>query len=300
MKKTTVSIDREILDRDGIVWPIRANSESEAFHLEQRYREFQAQAVEKRGREIHLKPHLVSTWLDSIVFNTVILDAVETILGPNILLWSSDFSVKGAGLGTWVPWHQDTPYWNLSTTKVVSVWFAITPANVANGAMRVVLGTHDSGPLGRINYDGDPHKGIVEGDRKSSEGNLFFYDHVMDDAVDEEQAADVELQPGEFSIHHINLVHGGGPNGSAHDRIGYVMRFISADTYCRSGRDSAMLVRGEYLGNHFELEARPKKDFCVDDLAAMEHALSFPSGFGDRDMTKGDPATADLPHQPES
>ena len=280
-------MNKSIFEEQGIVWPLRATSETEAGELSHKYRQFQANAVKFRGREIHLKPHLVSSWLDSIVLNPAILDAVESAIGPDILLWSSDFAVKAAGLGTWVPWHQDTPYWNLSSTRVVSVWYAISAANIANGAMKVIPATHRSGALGRINFDGDPHKGIAEKKRQSTEGNLFFYDHIMDQEFDESTALDIELQAGEFSIHHIDLLHGGGPNESTHDRIGFVMRFISADTYCLSGKDSALLVRGQYEGDQIELESRPQGDFNAGDLAAMEHALSFPSGFGDRDMTKG-------------
>ena len=287
MPAPTSKLDTDLYQRDGIVWPLVAIEAQEAGQMEQKYRHFQQEVAKVRGRECHLKPHLVSTWLDSIAHNPTILDAVEAAVGPDILLWSSDFAVKAAGKGTYVPWHQDTPYWNLSTTDVVSVFVAISEISVANGAMKVMLGTHKSGSLGKLNYDGDPHKGIVSGDRKSSKGNLFFYDHVMNTEVDEKMARDVELQPGEFSIHNIELLHGGGPNESDHDRIGFVLRFISADTYCKSSKDSAMLMRGAYTGKHFELEPRPAKDFSLDAMAALEHAVSFPSGFGDRDMTTG-------------
>ena len=288
MTVSITKLDRNAFDRDGIVWPMLAIPRESASDLERKYRHFQQEVTRVRGRECHLKPHLVSTWLDGIVHNPVILDAVEAAIGPDLLLWSSDFAVKSAGQGTWVPWHQDTPYWNLSTTKVVSVFLAISETTLANGAMKVVLGSHKSGALGKLNFDGDPHEGIARGDRKSSEGNLFFYDHIMDVDVDESIARDVELEPGEFSVHHIELLHGGGPNESGRDRIGFVLRYISADTYCRSSRDSAMLVRGNYEGDHFELEPRPTEDFSPESMVALERAVSFPSGFGDRDMTIGD------------
>ncbi len=249
MIPSTTKLDLDSFDRDGIVWPILAIPGGPASGLERKYRHFQQEMTRVRGRECHLKPYLVSTWL---------------------------------------PWHQDTPYWNLSTTRVVSVFLAISATTSANGAMKVVPGSHKSGALGQLNFDGDPHEGIARGERKSSEGNLFFYDHIMDVEVDESLARDVELEPGEFSIHHIELLHGGGPNESDHDRIGFVLRYISADTYCRSSKDSAMLVRGSYAGDHFELEPRPAEDFSPEAMQALERAVSFPSGFGDRDMTTGD------------
>ena len=144
MRPNQTDIQSDFLE-NGIIWPLKGPNESSPGNLLEKYRQFQSNAVKHRGREIHLKPHLVSTWLDSIVCDTSILDVVESAIGPNILLWSSDFAVKGAGLGTWIPWHQDTPYWNLSTTEVVSVWYAITDANIDNGAMKVVTGTHRSG-----------------------------------------------------------------------------------------------------------------------------------------------------------
>ncbi len=269
-------------ERDGIVWPIRGLPADESATLETRYLEFQTEATRIRGRQTHSKPHLISTWLDDIAHNPIILDAVETALGPNLLLWETDFSIKASGSGTWIPWHQDTPYWNLSSHDVVSVWLAITPATRATGAMQVIPGTHRMGSLGTIDFEGDPHAGYRIGHRTASPGNPFAYDHVMNEPIDTSKVADIELQPGEFSIHHVQLVHGGGPNGSDHDRIGFVMRYISADTYCRSGQDSAMLVRGEYGGGHFELEPRPLSDFAPVAMQAMAHALTFPSGFGDR------------------
>jgi len=276
-------MDATIYQRDGIVWPIRAFVPSEAADFETRYRTFQAKATRLRGRETHVKPHLLSTWLNSIVHNQIILDAVEMALGPDILLWESDFAIKEAGKGTWVPWHQDTPYWNLSTTEVVSVFLALTASTRDNGAMRVLPGSHKSGSLGRINFEGDPHNGYRTGHRTSSEGNIFAYDHVMNEEIDESLVQDVELEPGEFSIHNIELLHGGGPNESDRDRIALVMRFISGRTRCRTpGRDSAMLMRGQCHSDHFDFEPRPESDFSAASLAALERAVSRPSGFGDR------------------
>ena len=104
-------------------------------------------------------------------------------------------------------------------------WLALTESKVVNGAMRVFPETHSKGSLGKINIEGDPHEAYKIGKRTSSEGNIFAYDHVMDEEVDESLALDVELDPGQFSLHNIQLLHGGGPNPSDTDRIGFVMRF---------------------------------------------------------------------------
>ena len=266
----------------GIDWPICAISEPRASTLYQDYLAFHQRALEIRGRDTFIKPHLISTMLDELVHNPIIVQAVCAAIGPDVVLWTSDMAIKPAGKGNYVPWHQDTPYWNLSSTNVVSVWLALTPANQSNGAMQVIKGTHTRGKLGRINIEGDPHEAYKTGKRTNSEGNIFAFDHEMTEPVDESLAVDVELSPGEFSLHNIELLHGGGPNPSDSDRVGFVMRFMSADTYCLSGKDSVTCICGEKNQTHFVYEPRPVSDCSPEAMAALVDALTYPSGFGDR------------------
>lgn len=266
----------------GIDWPIKAFESEQSVDFYQRFFDFQTKSMTIRGKETHIKPHLISTWLDKIVHHPVIVDAVEAALGADIVLWTSDFANKEAGAGTYVPWHQDTPYWNLSDTNVVSVWLALTESKKSNGAMRVFPATHNEGALGRINIEGDPHEAYKDGTRTSSKGNIFAYDHIMDREVDESLALDVELEPGQFSLHNIQLLHGGGPNESNHDRVGFVMRYISANTFCHSGLDSVTPIRGNCARDYFVLEQRPSADFSGQAVQTLQTALQYPSGFGDR------------------
>ena len=265
----------------GIDWPVQAYEAEIAQSFIEKYTAFQAQSNKVRAKNTMIKPHLVSTWLDSIVHSQIIGDAVEAAIGPNFVLWSSDIANKEAGKNTWIPWHQDTPYWSLSDTNVVSVWLALSESKISNGAMRVFPSTHNVGSLGKINTDGDPHEDRHSGKRYASEGNLFSFDHIMNDEVDESLAKDVELEPGQFSLHNIELLHGGGSNPSDHDRVGFVMRFISADTYCKTGIDSVTPVRGDNQRDYFIHEPRPKNDFAEAEMLVLEKALKYPSGFGD-------------------
>ncbi len=266
----------------GIDWPIKAFEPDQAANFYQQFVRLQQRSVALRGKQTHIKPHLISTWLDRVVRHPVIVKAVEAALGPDIVLWTSDFANKEAGAGTYVPWHQDTPYWNLSDTNVVSVWLALTKSKKANGAMRVFPATHNVGALGRINIDGDPHEAYKDGTRTASEGNIFAYDHIMEEEIDETLAVDVELDPGQFSLHNIQLLHGGGPNESEHDRVGFVMRFISANTFCNTGLDSVTPISGDCERDHFVLENSPDADFSEQAMQNLQTALQYPSGFGDR------------------
>ena len=96
------SFNIECFNRDGIFFPQTLIHGKSADQLFDCYQDFQKEIVEIRGRELYIKPHLVSTWLDSIVFDRQIIDVVEAAIGYDIVLWSSDFFVKTAGKGTWV------------------------------------------------------------------------------------------------------------------------------------------------------------------------------------------------------
>lgn len=261
---------------DGIVFPA---GQIEVTGFEQRYHRFQEASRRHRGKETYIKPHLVSPWLDTLVRDSKILDQVEQILGPDIILWESDWSVKRAGTGDYVPWHQDAPYWTLSTDEVVSVWIALGDVSRDNGAMEVVLGTHKQGVIGRIDAPGEVHGAYAEGQRTTDENCMFPFAHLNEDHS--AHAVPVTLKSGEYSIHSVNLVHGGGPNPSKRDRIAFAMRFISARTRNIDKLDSVTAVRGDCIRDYFVYEPRPDGDFTPAGLTALEKALSYPSGFGE-------------------
>jgi hypothetical protein len=257
--------------RDGAVWPVTLFDGEEARALHDHYEAFLAASRRRRGRETYIKPHLVSTWLDAIVHHPLVLDHVEAAIGPDVLLWSSDFFVKEGGKGTFVSWHQDSPFWSLMPLeKVVSVWLAITPSTRKNGCMSVVPGSHRFGSFG----------GLVP--KAADSKDLLSVRQEIDFTFDEtKDPHPVELQPGQFSVHSGLTLHGGNPNPSGSDRIGFVMRYISTDTLQLSADDSALLVRGRDDYDYYLPENRPKGDFTPQALAQLEAVMSRPSGFND-------------------
>src|SRR6185312_9249598 len=92
--------------------------------------------------DIRHKAHLLFPFLAELVRHPAILDAVEDLLGPDILCWNSNFFIKEAETASFVSWHQDSTYWGLSSADVVTAWVALTPSNLANGAMAVIPSTH--------------------------------------------------------------------------------------------------------------------------------------------------------------
>jgi ectoine hydroxylase-related dioxygenase (phytanoyl-CoA dioxygenase family) len=199
------------------------------------------------------KPHLLFPWLNELVRHPKILDAVESVLGPNILCWSAQFFMKQPGDRTFVSWHQDATYWGLSRPDVVTAWVALTPSVPLSGCMRVIPGTH------RTQLK---HADTFNDNNLLSRGQEIAID------VDEKQAVDVVLQPGEMSLHHVLIAHGSEPNNASHPRIGFAIRYLPTDVRQIAGEaDSATLVRGVDTHHYFEPEPPPEDDLHPAALA---------------------------------
>lgn len=261
---------------DGIVFPAGRLALDGGV---ERYRAYQAASQRLRGRDTYLKVHLVSRWISDLARHPAILEAVEPLVGPDIVLWSCDWNVKRAGTGDYVPWHQDSPYWNLSSDNVVTVWIAIGDVTRDNGAMQVVPGSHRQGRLGEIDAASGVYEAYSQGQRTTDDDCMFPFAHLEEDYDD--RSIHVELKSGEFSMHSINLIHGGGPNPSDSDRIGLGCRFMSADTRFIGEIDSVTAIKGDCRRDHFVLEPEPDGEWAPAGLDALETALHYPSGFGE-------------------
>ncbi|HZA67049.1 MAG TPA: phytanoyl-CoA dioxygenase family protein [Geminicoccaceae bacterium] len=203
------------------------------------------------------KPHLLFIWLDALVRDDAVLDAVEGVIGPNILCWASGFFTKEAHDPSYVSWHQDLTYWGLEPADIVTAWVALSPSTPESGCMRVVPGSHKQDVL--------PHTETF------AEQNLLSRGQEVQVEVDEREAVDVVLQPGEMSLHHVKLIHGSGASRADDRRIGFAIRYVP--TYVRQtagAEDSALLVRGVDTYHHFLEETPPVAD--LDEAALAHHA----------------------------
>ena len=250
MNEAPLSAPQVALYRErGIVQPLRVLAAAEAAVLHGRY---EAQADFLKGRN-NQKPHLLFTWLDALVRDARILDAVESLHGPNLLCWASQFFAKPAGDAAYVSWHQDATYWGLSSPDVVTAWVALTPSTPESGCMQVVPGTHRSQV---------PHEDRFD------DANLLSRGQEVAVTVDPATVVDVILQPGEMSLHHVLLFHGSHPNRSALPRIGFAIRYMPTHVRQLSPiRDSALLVRGRDDFGHFDPERSPESDLHADAVA---------------------------------
>lgn len=239
----------------GYFFPIDVLSAEEARFYRAALERHEARFGGELPKELRHKPHLTMCWADELVHHPKILDAVEDVIGPDILCWSSGFFNKEAKDPAYVSWHQDLTYWGLEPADIVTAWLALSPATPESGCMKFWPGSHE--------FDILPHEDTF------AEKNLLSRGQEIRVEVDESNIVFDELRPGEMSLHHVKLVHGSEPNRSNDRRIGFVIRYLPTRVRQVVGRtDSATLVRGVDRYGHFEPERRPAADL---EPAALAH-----------------------------
>lgn len=249
----------EAYHRDGYYFPVRVMPELEVMDFRRRLEEHERKAGQPLQGNWRHKTHLLFTWADEMVHHPRILDAVEDVLGPNILCWTTNFFIKEANSPGFVSWHQDSTYWGLDPADVMTAWVAFTDSNLVSGCMKVIPATHTADQI--------PHVDTFHQDNLLSRGQEIAVE------VDKSKAVDLILRPGEMSLHHIKLVHGSEPNRSNDRRIGMAIRYIPTHVRQTKVRDSAMLVRGVDSYNNFDPEPRPRGDVDQAALAAHHDAM---------------------------
>ena len=207
--------------------------------------------------QFRAKTHLLYTWMDDLVRHEKILDAVESLIGPNILLYHLTCWLKEPGDGSFVSWHQDGTYFNLTPAEHVTAWIALSDATTESGCMRMLPGSHLAGQQSH--------------EKGETAGNLLSNGQKIAMDIDESKAIDIVVPAGSASFHHTHIVHSSGPNNSHDRRIGIGISYIPTRVrFLGEGRVPAALVRGKDSFGHFDPEMRPKTD--LDDAARQFHA----------------------------
>jgi len=242
--------------RDGFYCPIDVLSTSEAATYRAR---FEAYAAANHGwYELSKgqKLYLLQTWVAELASLPRVLDGVESVLGPDLLVWGSSLFIKDPGEGTYVTWHQDSTYWGLSKPEVTTAWIALSPATAQSGCMKMMPGTHK--------WNQVAHRDTLD------EKNLLTRGQEIAVEVNEEEGKLVELAPGQMSLHDVQIVHASDPNLSDDRRIGVAIRYITPRvSQLNAENDSAWLVGGSGTPGHFIPETPPKAD--MDPAALAEH-----------------------------
>lgn len=246
-------------EEQGYLCPLRVLEEKKASQLCMQFQDYFAANYNRvKGRparehsDILVETHLLLNWIFKVVSDPHVLDAVESVLGPNLLIWSSGWIPKMPRDKKYVSWHQDATYWGLHPPKAVTAWIAFTESIPENGCMRVIPKTH-KGPL-------------LPQNETYEENNVLSRGQEIAVEVDEAQAVDLVLRPGEMSLHHIGLVHGSKTNESDRPRIGLAVRYISTDVVQDGAvKQCATLARGRDDFGNFHLVESPADDVISQD-----------------------------------
>lgn len=249
---------------NGYVFPFRAMDKADAAGYRARIEAFEAEHKENAAQILRQKSHLVLSFVAELVRLEPVLDKVQSLLGPDILCWSTSFFIKDSGDKQFVSWHQDAQYWGLEGDDMVTAWVALTPSNISNGCMRVVPRSHLQ---------------VLEHRDTHNKGNMLTRGQEIAAEVNESQAVDLCLEAGQFSLHHERTVHGSKDNHSADRRIGLAIRYIHpAARQVVESRDTATLVRGVDRYGHFGEEPRPRFDMDPVAVEYLEQLLSKRAG----------------------
>ena len=246
----------ERFERDGYAFPIEIIGADEAMAHRAELETLEARiAGERLGNKGQLnQAHVIFGFADRLVHHPSVLDAVEQIIGPDIMVWSSTFFTKEARSPSYVSWHQDLRYWGLSGDTLVSAWIALGPARSEHGCMRFVPGSH------RLD--------ILEHRDSYDAANFLTRGQEAQIDIDEDQTVQVELNAGQASLHHGRLLHASGPNQSDQRRVGYVINYLAPSMrQVVASEDFATLVRGQDRHGHFIQVPRPQGDLSPESLA---------------------------------
>lgn len=168
-----------------------------------------------------------------------ILDMVADLIGPDIILWGCQIFCKPGGDGMEVPWHQDGQYWPIRPIATCTAWVALDPSTAENGCLRVIPGSH----RGKILH---PH--LTE-DRK----DLVLTQRAADGTFDEATSVDIELEPGQMSLHDVHMIHGSAPNRSPKRRAGVAIRYMPATSHF----DRGLIATTDKSGYTVDFARRP-------------------------------------------
>ena len=210
MKLKLSQSEQEQYRRDGFIFPVSILDAAEAANHRRRLED-----VEAKYGPIHYrnKPHLLMKSAAEIACNPAILDAVEDLLGPDILLWDGAYVIKEPHNTKYISWHQDLTYWGLDGEELVTAWVALSPSNPESGCMKMLPGSHLEGE--------NPHQDTY------GKNNILHRGQELEMELDEDKTVSIELQPGEASLHHGRVAHASHPNKSDDRRIGLSLQYLT-------------------------------------------------------------------------
>ncbi len=237
MKTLSAIVDQDH-DRDGCIGPVRVLSSAQAGEILARIDPVRNEDVANIEHPWFYKSYLLFTWMNDLVRRPAILDAVEPVVGPDIMVASADIRRKKAGETRQISFHQDAGYWSLEPLEITTAWVALTRTSEANGCMAFAQGTHKLS--------------LVDHDNTYAPDNMLSHSQTAKIDLDRWEKIASVLEPGEMSLHHALLAHGSGPNTTDEPRVGICIRYLPGCICCTGGPPvSVMVVCGRHAATRY-------------------------------------------------
>lgn len=207
-------------------------------------------------------PYLLMPWAANLARDPRILDKVEDLLGPDILIFTGTFFIKEPHSPTIAAWHQDSTYYGIEPREEVTVWIALTEASEAAGCMDA------------LSFKGAPRQ--MSHVSRVVKNSVNRAGQVITEPLDERAPVAMPLRPGWFSMHHGLCPHRSGPNTASHRRIGLGLNYIPAHAH-PSGtvRQAALLVRGTDRFGNFEPACWPTEELGDNEVREHERVVGL-------------------------
>ena len=237
---------------EGFVSPIDIFSKDKAKEIRDEIETIEHRMPRELDKSGRYNAHLISPLLDEVTHNSKILDAVQSLIGKDILVCGTTLFIKNPKEKGFVSYHQDAKYIGLEPLNWVTAWVAITDSNEHNGCMRMWSGSHKDN--------------LKDHDQKFNKGNLLTRGQTVNN-VPEQETKTLILSAGQMSLHHPKTVHGSGINKSDDRRIGFVIQsYIGSNVKQVIGKNSVQLARGEDKFNFHKKIGRPKSLLNEKDI----------------------------------
>ena len=237
---------------EGFVSPINIFSKEKANEIRDEIELIEKEIPGELDNSGRYNAHLISPLLDEVTHHPKILDAVQSLIGEDILVCGTTLFIKNPHEKGFVSYHQDAKYIGLEPHNWVTAWIAITDSNEHNGCMRMWSGSHKHN--------------LKDHDQMFNEGNLLTRGQTVNN-VPKEETTPLILEAGQMSLHHPTVVHGSDLNKSNDRRIGFVIQsYIGANVKQVIGKNSVQLARGVDNYNFHEKIKRTKLLMNEKDL----------------------------------
>ncbi|MET7328990.1 phytanoyl-CoA dioxygenase family protein [Nonomuraea sp. NPDC005650] len=252
---------------DGFLFPVELLDREEAREYATALRTYREIARRAGGllrqRWNSPKIHLLTRWADALVHHEAALDLAESLIGPDLLVWSTNVFERSEHSPARLAWHQDAPYygWEGFEGRAIRIWIALTPTSRANGTMLYCRGSH-AGGLVPHGFTGASMSDLLQGERAEYE-------------IAREDILSVDLEPGQCAVHTPATVHSSGPSLGETERLCFAVDYVNPAVRPTHGADSALLARGEDRHGYYASEPRPVSDFAPEALRAFRAAVAM-------------------------